>query len=495
MKFIHNALVIICGVLLIWGCSGGNDGNTSRTITGKVVDNLGNPLSEVTVTMYNAKNTNEIDQIRSQALGVGFDDYEKLMFNTPGQSSVGSGKTNSSGEFNVGINSSSSKVDIKLFKQGYGQNWFAGLKGSELSNLVCLEDSVLHDDTFLNNFFVQDTLVFKQNKLYEVLSNETVNFSVSGSGVIIFEEGSKIILGDNAAITFQAKFLFVNANTNNPVLVISSSTIPWEKIEFNLSGDQVIINGLSCVNANQGMIFSKKPTTPNITINNSFFDNLNGGLQLLTQSNFTFSENIISNCNEGLQLSSGIDSSRIDSNIFINSNNPLRIEGQGFDEENDEKPIYSSVTNNYFKSSLTAIDAVTVDLKVADNTINNCEIGMNFDNGCRGFIANNIIESVGNASINIKQGSYAWGRYDSKFYGTNGAFSNNNFNRPINSTNSFINDDTTNVNAKNNYWYTTNFDTLESIIRHDVDFGFEDPKGEVIFSPYKTFEIPNIGAK
>ncbi len=495
MKFIHNALVIICCVLLIWGCSSGNDGNANMTITGKVVDNLGNPLSGVTVTVYNAKNTNEIDQIRSESQGVGFDDYEKLMFNTSFESSIGNGKTNSSGEFNIGINSTSDKLNLKLFKQDYGQNWFAGLKGSELGNLICLEDSVLHDDTFLNNFFVQDTLVFKQNKLYEVLSSETVNFSVSGSGVIIFEEGSKIILGNNSAITFQAKSLLINGTTNNPVVFVSSSTIPWEKVEFNLSGDQVLINGLSCVNANQGVIFSKKPTTPNITINNSLFDNLNGGLQLLTQNNFTFSENIISNCNEGLQLSSGIDSSRIDSNIFIDSNNPLRIEGQGFNEGIGQRPVYSSISNNYFKSSLTSIDAVTVDLKITDNTINNCEIGMNFDNGCRGFIINNIIESVKNVSINIKQGSYLWGKYDSKFYSINGGFSNNNFDRPINSTNSFINDDMTNVNAENNYWYTTNFDTLESIIKHDVDFGFEFPRGKVDFDPHSNFEIPNIGAK
>ncbi len=487
------ALIIV--VLLAWGCSGGTDGNTSVKVTGKVVDESGNPVSGVTVSAYKFINTKEIDQIRSEAPGVGFDGYERLFFNSSNQNSLGNGKTNSSGNFSVEVNSSSDFFNIKLSKNNYGQSWVAGINSNQVDEFVLVKDSVLHDDIMHNHFFAVDSLVFKSNKSYRILDNETVDFSVSGQGIVLFEPGTKLILGENSSFTLNpGSKLLINGTLDNPVAFISNSNASWNNIEFNITGDEVSVNGLACSNGAEGIIFNG---SPGIKITNSVFNDIEGGLTFLTNNKIEINNTIISNCEDGYLLSSGVDSSSIENSIFINTLNPLRIEGQGFDEGQGENPIYSKITNNYLKNSDVAIDAVTVDLSIKNNSIMNSNIGINLNNGCRGYIENNHINIINQIGINIISLSQniSWGKYPAKFSSPDGYFTNNNIINSNTSIYSFVNDDESNVLCQNNYWGTTNFDTLEIIIKDDIDFGIDDPMGEVDFTSYKTFEIPNIGAQ
>jgi hypothetical protein len=284
----------------------------------------------------------------------------------------------------------------------------------------------------------------------------------------------------------------INGTLDNPVAFISNSNASWNKIEFNITGDEVSINGLACSNGNHGLLFKGNP---NVSLSNSVFDNIQSGVTFLTNSTIVMNKTILSNCQDGFFLSSGIDSSSIENSIFINNLNPLRIEGQGFDEGQGENPIHSYIHNNYFKNSTIAIGAVTVDLSIRNNSIFSSGIAMNFDNGCRGYIENNTISDFNQIGINVVSAPYLWGSYQTKFNSPEGYISNNNFITANTNLYTFVNDEESNVLCQNNYWSTTNFDTLEAIIKDDIDFGVEDPKGEVDFIPYKTFEIPNIGAQ
>lgn len=483
-------LLISCFFFL--SCSNGTDDNSSKIITGNVVDEFNNPIPDVKVKVYDALNINDIKNIKSQTLGVGFTEYQNLSFNPLNQSLKGSAKSNSSGVFSVNVKSSSEFYTIKLEKENYGQNIFAGLNNSEVGQLICVEDSLLHDDEMLNYFLVNDTMRFNKNEVYQIQDEEEVNIFLLGDGFVLFEEGSKIILGANSSLKISAKNLNIDGSESNPVVIVSENVDSWDKIEIKLTGSDCNVSYLSCLNGEEGLIIKGNS---NVKINSSLFYEIEQGISFLTSKNISLSENIISSCDYGFILSSGIDSSRIDSNIFINCNYPLRVEGQGFDDALGESPIFSKITNNYFYNSDVVIDAVTIDLYIMNNTIDNCSIAMNYENGCRGFVYNNAINNVNDIIINIKNVVYAWGSYDTRFYSPYGYFSNNNFQIPVSGKYSFINDDNSNVSCENNYWYTTNYDTLESIIKHNTDFSFEDPRGTVDFEPYKTSEILNIGAQ
>jgi|GEM_PF-2490863 len=483
-------LLISCFFAL--SCSNGTDDNLSKIITGKVVDEFNNPIPDVEVKVYDALNINEIKNIKSQTLGVGFTEYQNLSFNPLNQSLKGSAKTNSSGMFSVDVKSSSEFYTIKLEKENYGQNLYTGLNNTEVGQLICVEDSLLHDEEMLNYFLVNDTMRFNKNVVYQIQDEEDVNVFLLGDGFVLFEEGSKIVLGANSTLKISAKNLKINGSKNNPVVIISENVDSWDKIEIKLTGSNCNVSYLSCLNGEDGLIIKGNS---NVKINSSSFYEIEQGISFLTSKDISLSKNIISSCDYGFILSSGIDSSRIDSNIFINCNYPLRVEGQGFDDALGESPIFSKITNNYFYNSDVVIDAVTINLYTMNNTIDNCSVAMNYENGCRGIVQNNVITNVKNSNLNIKNIIYAWGLYETRFYPPYGYISDNNFQRSILGNYSLINDDLSDLNAENNYWYTTNYDTLESIIKHSTDFSFVNPKGIVDFEPYKTSEILNIGAQ
>lgn len=483
-------LLIICFFAL--SCSNGTNENSSKTIIGNVVDQFNNPIPDVEVKVYDALNINDVKNIKSQTLGVGFSEYQNLSFNPLNQSLKGSAKSNSSGQFSVDVNSSSEFYTIKLEKENYGQNIYTGLNNTEVGQLICLEDSLLHDDEMLNYFLVNDTMRFNKNEVYQIQDEEDVNIFLLGDGFVLFEEGSKIILGANSTLKISAKNLNINGSKNNPVVIVSENVDSWDKIEIKLTGSDCNVSSLSCLNGEEGLIIKGNS---NVKINSSLFYEIEQGISYLTSKNISLSENIISSCDYGFILSSGIDSSRIDSNIFVNCDFPLRIEGQGFDDALGESPIFSKITNNYFYNSNIVIDAVTVDLYTINNTIDICEVAMNYENGCRGVISSNVINNVNDLAINIQSGDYSWGSYRTRFYKPYGFIENNNIERSLKEDLSLTNDDNSNVSCENNYWYTTNYDTLESIIKHNTDFSIEDPKGTVDFEPYKTSEILNIGAQ
>jgi len=483
-------LLISCFFAL--SCSNGTDDNSSKTITGNVVDEFNNPIPEVEVKVYDGLNINDIKNIKSQTFGVGFSEYQNLNFNPLNQSLKGSAKSNSSGKFSVDVKSSSEYYTIKLEKENYGQNIYTGLNNTEVGQLICLEDSLLHDEEMLNYFLVNDTMRFNKNVVYQIHEEEEVNIFLLGDGFVLFEEGSKIVLGANSTLKISAKNLKINGSKNNPVVIISESVDSWDKIEIKLTGSNCNVSYLSCLNGEEGLIIKGNS---NVKINSSSFYEIEQGISFLTSKDISLSKNIISSCDYGFILSSGIDSSRIDSNIFINCNYPLRVEGQGFDDALGESPIFSKITNNYFYNSDVVIDAVTIDIYTKNNTIDNCSIAMNYENGCRGFILKNIINNVNGLAINIQSGAYPWGSYQTRFYKPYGYIENNNIGRSLKEDLSLINDDESNVSCENNYWYINNYDTLESVIKHKTDFSFEDPRGTVDFEPYKASEILNIGAQ
>jgi len=483
-------LLISCFFAL--SCSNGTDDNSSKIITGNVVDEFNNPISDVEVKVYNALNINEIKNIKSQTLGVGFTEYQNLSFNPLNQSLKGSAKTNSSGKFSVDVKSSSEFYTIKLEKENYGQNLYTGLNNTEVGQLICVEDSLLHDEEMLNYFLVNDTMRFNKNVVYQIQDEEEVNIFLLGDGFVLFEEGSKVVLGSNSSLKISAKNLYVNGTENNPVVFISENMELWDKIEIKLTGTECNISNLGCLNGDEGLIIKGNS---NINIKSSFLYNIQQGVSFLTENKISVSNNILSECEDGFIFSSGIDSSEIKNNLFVNCDYPLRIEGQGFDDASGESPVYSLISNNYFYNSDIAIQAVTIDVLALNNTINYCNTAMDFENGCRGFISKNIINNINDHTISIKRGVHSWGRYETKLYKPYGYISDNNFQRSILGNYSLINDDFSDLNAENNYWYTTNYDTLESIIKHSTDFSFVNPNGIVYFEPYKTSEILNIGAQ
>jgi hypothetical protein len=464
------ALIIV--VLLAWGCSGGTDGNSSVKVTGKVVDESGNPVSGVQVMIYPANKINELEDIRSQAPGVGFDGYEKMLFNASNQNSLGSGMTNTSGNFSVGVNTSSSIVNVGLSKESYGHNFFSSINIQNSSDLTINKDSTLFFIPGFNIYIADDTLLFDKNTTYflnKIGSFSEIEFLLSSDGILIFKEGAKIVIDEALNIKFSnVKKLLVEGSLTNPVAFLSKNNIPWNKVQFDINGDEVNVNGLACSNGAEGIIFNG---SPGIKITNSVFNDIEGGLTFLTNNKIEINNTIISDSEDGYLLSSGVDSSSIENSIFLNNQNPLRIEGQGFDEGQGENPIYSKITNNYIKNSDVAIDAVTVDLSIKNNSIINANIGINVNNGCRGYIENNHISIINQIGINIISltQNISWGKYPAKFNPPDGYFTNNNIINTNSNIFSFVNDEESNVLCQNNYWGTTNFDTLETIINKRKD--------------------------
>ncbi|MEM4331972.1 MAG: right-handed parallel beta-helix repeat-containing protein [Candidatus Micrarchaeia archaeon] len=243
-----------------------------------------------------------------------------VIFDCGGYSIKNSGVQDS---FGMLINGSVTNVTVSNCKvDGYDYNYVS--YNSNLTKLLnsTLEDSQFNAYVYIGRNITLSGLVLNNSESHSIfvstardvlISNNTINYSTDGAGILVYRVNSSNILNNTVDWSYAGIGIYSEANSINITKNQVYNTQIYGGIFVN-NADGIIITNNSGQNNNDGIYVSQ--VTSSKIVNNTFSQNFGYGARVLDSRNVEINSNIFFDNFEDGFYSSNLNDSRIIKNVI-----------------------------------------------------------------------------------------------------------------------------------------------------------------------------------
>lgn len=476
-KFLFLILIIL--MLAMASCKNGTEVSLVQ-VTGDLYVEAGGTADSIRVSFYPAALSDpDAINIHQSMLDLGISEGSIKLFDHRDLSPVASAYTNEMGKFQVSMERGS--YNIVISKPGYGIKYLYDIliDGDEFTINQAIDNTsrTILPEIILNGVSGSGSYVYDGSRNVVFSGNTTFDYG----SVVTFSEGTIIRIAPQSVISFLGE-VHITGSSNSPVRIISDSGMDfgskvktiqtYNKIQF-MPGSNAAVTGLVLKDSVDGLVLHESAN-----INNSLLSGKEFCSQVLDTDDVTYRNCVFWGRMESLNFAlmiSFLNTALVERSVFYQCASAVRM---------------NSVASGTFQ----------------DNIIRNCGLGLLVENlsqvlsthndisctqtGIRTYLSSNNEISYNN--VEAPHGIEFTGSYSTGVVNYNNLTSTEKALRYI----SYRSGD---LDAKHNYWNTTDLTVIDGLIQDKNDFPSNDPNYDILhfatYQPIRTAAIGNAGIR